>query len=163
DRLDIAAGRQSEARAAVVEQVELDIAAAPDELMAALLGRPGKPHARPHDRREDSEKGLADGADKGEVALPVAAVEVIEKDAAGPKARVVRRTRDVVAEFGRELALDGRDVDPDLLEDMPAHERDRSAAAAFTLPVGAFETARRRRRGMLPGEFVFDRLEGRAD
>jgi hypothetical protein len=40
DRLDIAAGLQTERRAAVVEQVELDIAAATNELMAPLLGRP---------------------------------------------------------------------------------------------------------------------------
>jgi hypothetical protein len=40
DRFDIAAGLQTERRGAVVEQVELDIAAATNELMAQLLGRP---------------------------------------------------------------------------------------------------------------------------
>src|SRR6266404_5932351 len=83
DRLDIAAGLQPEHRAAVVQQVELDVAAAADELMAALLGGPGEPHARPHDRREDGEQGVSDRSDKDEVALPVAAVEVVEEDPAG--------------------------------------------------------------------------------
>src|SRR5215831_17882369 len=57
DRLDIAAGLQAEHRAAVVEQVELDVAAAADELVTALLGGPGLSHPGPHDRREDGENG----------------------------------------------------------------------------------------------------------
>ena len=40
DRLDIAAGLEAEQGAAVVEQVELDIAAAADQLVAALLVGP---------------------------------------------------------------------------------------------------------------------------
>ena len=35
-----------------------------------------------HDRRIDAEERLADRADEGEIALPVAAVEIIEEDAA---------------------------------------------------------------------------------
>src|SRR6266481_5683862 len=41
DRLDVAAGLQTEHRPAVVKQVELDVAAAADELMAPLVGGPG--------------------------------------------------------------------------------------------------------------------------
>src|SRR5206468_749458 len=84
DRLDIAAGFQTECGAAVVEQVELDVAAAAHQLMTALLGRPGLPHPRPHDGREDTKESVADRSDKGEVALPVAAVEVVEEDPARP-------------------------------------------------------------------------------
>src|SRR6266436_2077461 len=80
DRLDIAAGLQTEHRPTVVKQVELDVAAAADELMAALLGGPGEPHARPHDGRDDGEDGVTDRSEEGEVALPVAAVEVVEED-----------------------------------------------------------------------------------
>src|SRR5206468_445766 len=83
DRLDIAAGFQTECGAAVVEQVELDVAAAAHQLMAALLLCPGEPHARPHDGRENGEQGVADRSDKGEVALPVAAVDIVEEDPAG--------------------------------------------------------------------------------
>src|SRR5436305_10910415 len=79
DRLDIAAGLQTEGGAAVVEQVELDIAAAANELMTALLGRPGLPHTRPHDGRDNGEDGVADRSEEGEVALPIAAVEVVEE------------------------------------------------------------------------------------
>src|SRR5438552_3575984 len=50
--------------------------------MAALLFRPGEPHARSDNGREHGEEGLADRADEGEVALLVAAVEIIEKDPA---------------------------------------------------------------------------------
>src|SRR6266404_2969745 len=83
DRLDIAAGLQTECGAAVVEQVELDIAAAADELMTALVGGPGEPHARPHDGRENGEDSVPDRSEEGEVALPVAAIEIVEEDPAG--------------------------------------------------------------------------------
>src|SRR5438132_7771160 len=83
DRLDIAAGLQTECGAAVVEQVELDVAAAADELMTALFGRPGEPHPGPHDGRENGEDGVSDRSEEGEVALPVAAIEIVEEDPAG--------------------------------------------------------------------------------
>src|SRR5580704_8771050 len=79
DRLDIAAGLEAEQRAAVVEQVELDIAAAPDELVAALLLGPRLQHVTADQSRVDPEKGLADGAGEGEIALPIA-VEVVVED-----------------------------------------------------------------------------------
>src|SRR5215469_7786349 len=82
DRLGVAAGLQPEHGAAVIEQIEFDIAAAADELMAPLLFRPRKRHARPYDRGEHAEEGCADRADKREVAFPIAAVEIIEEDPA---------------------------------------------------------------------------------
>src|SRR3974377_2330027 len=63
--------------------MKLAVAAAPDQLVAPLFGRPRKPHPGPHDPRVNREESLADRAKKGEVALPVAAVEVIKKDPAG--------------------------------------------------------------------------------
>src|SRR5690606_15873388 len=83
DRLDIAAGLQPEHGAAVVEQVELDIAAAPDQLFLALRVGPGLLHAAGDDVRVDLQEGLADGLGEGEVPLPVAAVVVVVEDAAG--------------------------------------------------------------------------------
>ena len=105
DRLDIAAGLQPEPGTAVVKQVEFDIAAAAHELMAALLVGPGQPHARPHDRRIDLEKRLADGANKGEVALPIAAVEIIEKDAAGAARLVAVRQKEILVAPGLEAGI----------------------------------------------------------
>src|SRR6202043_2513758 len=78
----VAAGLQTEHGAPVVEQVELDVAAAADQLVAALLLGPGELHPLPHNGREHGEESLADRADEGEVALLVAAVEIIEKDPA---------------------------------------------------------------------------------
>ena len=46
DGLDVAAGPQAEHRAAVVEQVELDIAAAANELLVAVGLAPGRPKLR---------------------------------------------------------------------------------------------------------------------
>ena len=62
DRLDIAAGHQAELGAAVVQQVEFDIAAAAHELVFALCGGPGLVHVGAHDARIGVEEGLADGA-----------------------------------------------------------------------------------------------------
>src|SRR5215472_2753243 len=215
--------------------------------MTPLLRRPRKPHPRPHDFRIHREEGLADRAQKGEVAFPVAAVEIIEKDPAGaarlpamldkevvvaprleavvarlvigrararqrrvklrgrssvrvnrgevgaaaeptlrgddmacvhmhrrhqrrvhvrderntarPEARVICGPRDILAKLGGELAVDGRYVDPDFLEDCPTHDRDGPAAAAFTIPAPLLEAAGCLTHGVLQGVFVLDRLE----
>src|SRR3569833_1355168 len=82
DRLDIAAGLQPEDRAAVIEQVELDIAAAPFQLVGAVLLGPRLVHMLPHDRLIGLEKTLADIACEGEVGLPVAGGQIVVKDAA---------------------------------------------------------------------------------
>ena len=82
DRLSVAAGLQPKPRAAVVEQVELDVAAAAYELVLALRLGPGLRHAAAHDRRIDIEEGPADILGEGEIGLPVAAVEIVVEDAA---------------------------------------------------------------------------------
>src|SRR5216683_2545317 len=82
DRLDIAAGHQAELGAAVVQQVELDVAAAPHQLVFALGFRPRLVHVPAHQLGIDREEGLADVAGEGEVAGEVAAVEIVVKDAA---------------------------------------------------------------------------------
>src|SRR5579863_5616359 len=83
DRFDIAAGSETEPRAAVVKQVEFNIAPAANKLVAALFGGPGGVHPGPRDPRIDREKRLAHAPHKGKVAVPVAAVEIVEKDPAG--------------------------------------------------------------------------------
>src|SRR5438477_102522 len=79
------------------------------------------------------------------------------------KPRILRRARDLAAEFRRELAIDGRDIDPDLLEHPPVHQRDRAAAADRTLPLLALEPARRHRRSIRARILILDRFERGAD
>ena len=43
----------------------------------------------------------------------------MQRDAGGPEARILLGAWDLLAEFGREFAMHGRDVDADLLEDAP--------------------------------------------
>src|SRR6478609_9662817 len=82
DALDIAAGAQAEMGAAVIQQVELDIAAAPLGLFMAFLRRPGFGHAAADDLRLDVQECFAHGLGKAKVPVPVAAVVVIVENAA---------------------------------------------------------------------------------
>ena len=56
--VDVAAGLEPEGRAAVVEQVELDIAAAAHELLVALGVGPGRLEIAAHECGVDVEEGL---------------------------------------------------------------------------------------------------------
>ncbi len=62
-------------------------------------------------------------------------------DAAGPEAAVVFGAGNLLGEVGRELAVDGGDVDADLFEDPAAHDRHDTAAAARAFPGLAPEAA----------------------
>src|SRR5579885_388783 len=81
DRVDIAAGLEAESGAAVVEQVELDIAAAAHQLLLALGFAPGLGEIAPHQPGIDLQKGAADLLGEGEGRLPVG-LEIIVEDAA---------------------------------------------------------------------------------
>ncbi len=108
DRLDIAAGREAEQRAAIIKQIELDVAAAPHELVAALPIGPGFQHVASHDRRVDGEKGLADVAREGEVPRPIAAVEIVEKNAADATRLIAVLKEEIrVAPFLEALVIAG--------------------------------------------------------
>src|SRR4029079_10882845 len=82
DRLDIAAGLEPEDGAAVVEQIELDIATAADELLIAVRLGPRRQHVAADDLRIDADKGAADALREGKVRLPVPAIEIVVEDAA---------------------------------------------------------------------------------
>src|SRR3954463_12709696 len=82
DRVDIAAGLESENRAAVVEQVELDIASAPDQLLLAVFGRPCRREIATHDVRIGLQEGVADGVGEGEIGAPITAVVPVVENAA---------------------------------------------------------------------------------
>ena len=58
--VDVAAGLQPENRAAVVEQVELDVAAAADELLLAVGLGPRRREIAAHELGIDVEEGAAD-------------------------------------------------------------------------------------------------------
>ena len=100
DRIDVAAGLEPEGRAAVVEQVELDIAAAPDQLFMPVGFGPGGLEIAPHQLRVDAQKGFADRLGKGEVGIPVARIMVVVKDPAGAARFVAVRQEEVLVAPG---------------------------------------------------------------
>src|SRR5260370_16543433 len=78
----IAAGLQSEDGAAVVEQIEFDVAAAADQLFLAVGRVPGRAEIAPDKLGIDVQQGAADILREGEVGVPVAAIVPVEKNAA---------------------------------------------------------------------------------
>src|SRR5688572_11144977 len=82
DRVGVAAGLKAKEGAAVVQQVELDIAAAADQLPAALLVGPVAAHVAAHDLGIGAKERLADRAGEAEILVPVPAVEIVVEDAA---------------------------------------------------------------------------------
>src|SRR5690349_19266480 len=82
DGVDIAAGLEAKDGAAVVEQVELDIAAAADQLLLAVSRRPWRIEIAPHQLGIDFQESAADVLGEDEIGLPVAAVMPVVEDAA---------------------------------------------------------------------------------
>src|SRR5579871_1076944 len=82
DRVDIAAGLEAEHRATIVEQVEFDIAAAADQLLLAVFGRPWRIEIPSHQRGINLQELASDILRKAEVVLPVSGVVIIVEDAA---------------------------------------------------------------------------------
>src|SRR5215213_77625 len=82
DRIYIAAGLQPKNCAAVVEQVELDVAPAPDQLLLAVGGIPGQGEIAPDEFGIDLQEGAADVLREGEVGVPVARVMPVVENAA---------------------------------------------------------------------------------
>ena len=76
-----APGHQSESCAAIVDEVELGIAPAPDQLFLLFGLGPGLVHRRPHDLRIDREKRPPDVAREGEILVPIG-LQIIVEDAA---------------------------------------------------------------------------------
>src|SRR5258705_6772181 len=88
DRLHVATGLQPEHRAAVVEQIELDIAAASHQLLLAFTCAPGTGKIAANEVGIDGKKGAADVSREGKRSLPASLGfrrrEIVEKDAADP-------------------------------------------------------------------------------
>src|SRR5258705_6505059 len=82
DRFNIAAGAQAEDGAAVVEQVEFDIASTAHELLVALGLAPGRREIPPHQFGIDRQERASDRLREGEAGLPVPRIKVVVEDAA---------------------------------------------------------------------------------
>src|SRR6516164_6100061 len=82
DRFDIATGLQPEDGATVVEQIEFDIAPAPDQLFLALLRAPVHSEISPDKFGIDFQEGAADVLREGEIGVPIAGIVVVVEDAA---------------------------------------------------------------------------------
>src|SRR5581483_6581972 len=68
--------------AAIIEEIELDIAAAADELFLAFGLAPRLADIVAHQLRVDAQERAPDVLGEGEVGIEMAAIEPIEKDAA---------------------------------------------------------------------------------
>ena len=87
-----------------------------------------------------------------------------QRDAARPEARILGGAGDLAAELGLELAVHGRDIDADLLEDAAVHHRHRRRRRRRRASQGwRCEAAGGAVRWPLRRVFVLDRLEGGAD
>src|SRR6476646_6772429 len=84
-----------------------------------------------------------------------------EADAGRKKAPVFAGAWKAFREFGRELSANGRDVDPDFLENLAGHLPANAATAGFAARVGAIPRAEVK--GGLASGFALDFLERRAD
>src|SRR5205807_4566788 len=79
---DVAAGLQPEQGAAVIEQVELDVAAAAHQLLLALRLRPARCPIAADELRVDAQEGSAHVLREGKIRVPIAAIVPIVKNAA---------------------------------------------------------------------------------
>src|SRR3954451_11043174 len=82
DRIDVAARLEPEQRAAIVQQVEFDVAPAPDQLFFAIGRVPGRVAIAPDKFGIDFQERAADVLGKGEIGIPVARIVVIVEYAA---------------------------------------------------------------------------------
>src|SRR5690606_33182197 len=82
DRFAASARLESEQRAAVVDEIELDVSSAPPCLERALALAVGFVAMTQHDRRVGVEEGIADRAQQREAVREAALVQVVEEDAA---------------------------------------------------------------------------------
>src|SRR3954447_17333293 len=80
DRVDIAAGFQSEGGAAVIQQDKFDVAAAPYQLLLAVSRRPRRGKVVSHQFGIELQERAADILREGEVGVPVAGIVMIVKD-----------------------------------------------------------------------------------
>jgi len=107
DRFDIAAGLQAKNGAAVVEQVELDISSASDQLFLAILRAPRRLEIAPHQLGIDVQKGAAELLGESEIGIPVAGIVMVIENAADPARLVAMRQVEIgaTAAFASQAAF----------------------------------------------------------
>jgi len=89
-----------------------------------------------------------------------------QRNAGRPEARIVARAADLLGELGAELAVHGRHMNADFLEEPPAHHASDAAAKVLrtvTAPPWGFHEAPGLARVKARRRFVLQRLEGGAD
>src|SRR4051794_1974145 len=77
DRIDIATGLEAKGGAAVVEQVEFDVAPAAHQLLFAIRRRPRRGKIPAYQFGIDLQEGAADIPGEVEVGLPVAGIVMV--------------------------------------------------------------------------------------
>src|SRR3954453_286794 len=82
DGLYVAAGLQAEDGASIVEQIEFNVASAPDQLFFTVGRAPRRVEIAPDDFGINLQKGAADILGKGEVGIPVAGIVPVVEDSA---------------------------------------------------------------------------------
>src|SRR5437660_7618821 len=80
--IDVAAGAQAEDGAAIIQEIEFDIAPAPYELFFTFGFGPGRCKIAPDEVRIDLGESAADILREGEIRLPVPGIEPVVEDAA---------------------------------------------------------------------------------
>src|SRR5262245_38918219 len=108
DRLAASPGLQPEARAAILQQVELDGAAAPPELEVALALAPERVLAPRQDRLIGGQEVLGHAAQEREGALEAALAPVVEEQAADAARLVAVREEEVAVAPGLEARVELR-------------------------------------------------------
>src|SRR5262245_12942583 len=82
NRIHIAAGFQPKDCAAVIQQVELDVASTSDQLLLAVGLVPGKRKIAPDKLGIDFQERAADVLGEGQVGVPIAGIVPVVEDAA---------------------------------------------------------------------------------
>ena len=139
---------QAEDRAAVVEQVEFDVAAAADQLLLALGLAPGRREILSHQSGIDAQEGAADVLREGEGLVPVGFQIIVEDAADAARLVAVLEEEILVAPFlvfvvGRDFRRARRRPSSSRRERRCC--RGRSGCAACRAPA----SGRRRRRTRL--------------
>src|SRR4051794_38272635 len=80
--IDVAAGAQAEDGAAIVQEIEFDVASAPYELFFTFGFGPGRCEVAPDEVRIDFGESASDILREGEIRVPAARVEPVVEDAA---------------------------------------------------------------------------------
>ena len=108
DRFRAPAGLQPEQRAAVVDEVELDVAAAPQQLERALALAERRRAPPLRDRQPGLREGLADRAREREAGLEGRLVEVVEEEPADAARLVAVRQEEIAVAPGLVLLVAAR-------------------------------------------------------